>query len=75
MSKPTKPIPPLPQPDPFLNFEQALEYLGGVKASTMREWTRNRRITSYKPGKQVSYRRSHLDAFMSMYERKSWDSL
>lgn len=71
--------PPLPYPNPFpdryLSFEEARHYLGNVKASTLREWTRNRRLTSYKPGKELRYLLSDLVAFMAQHVRKSHDQL
>lgn len=57
--------------DPYLSFEKTCSYLGDVPASTLREWTRNRRITVRKIGKRVSYRMSDLDAFMEQCARKS----
>ncbi|WP_367615713.1 helix-turn-helix domain-containing protein [Pontibacter liquoris] len=57
--------------NPFLNFKQAIEYLGFIPESTLREWTSTRKITSYRPGKQVRYRKSDLDEFMKRYIKKS----
>ncbi len=59
--------------NPFLNFKQAIEYLGFIPESTLREWTSTRKVTSYRPGKQVRYRKSDLDAFMEKHIKKSFD--
>lgn len=66
---------PAPNPNAFLSFEEARQYLGNVKASTLRQWTSERRITSYKPGKSVMYRHSDLDTFMVQCVRRSNEQL
>ncbi|WP_276499816.1 helix-turn-helix domain-containing protein [Pontibacter litorisediminis] len=58
--------------NPFLSFKQAVEYLGNIPESTLREWTSTRKITSYRPGKQVRYRKSDLDEFMELHIKKSY---
>ncbi|MBC6992275.1 helix-turn-helix domain-containing protein [Hymenobacter sp. BT491] len=62
-------------PDPYLNFEQTREYLGDLPASTLRQYTAERKITSYRPGKKVLYRQSDLDAFMAKHIKRSHDRI
>ena len=57
--------------NPFINFEEARLFLGKVPAPTLREWTSNRLIKSYKRGKRVYYRLNELEAFMLEGARKS----
>ena len=61
--------------DPYLNFEQTREYLGGIPASTLRQYTSERRITSYRPGKLVLYKQSDIDAFMTKCIKRSHDRI
>lgn len=61
--------------DHYLNFNETREYLGHIPASTLREWTSNRLITSYKPGKKVYYLKSEIDAFMNKHCKRSHDRL
>lgn len=61
--------------NPFLSFKQAIEYLGNIPESTLREWTSTRKVTSYRPGKQVRYRKSDLDEFMERHVKRSYESI
>ena len=61
--------------NPYLSFEKACSYLGDMPPSTLREYTRNRRITVRKSGKRVAYRVSDLDAFMDECAQKSMAQL
>jgi len=61
--------------NPFLNFKQSIEYLGFIPESTLREWTSTRKITSYRPGKQVRYRKSDLDEFMERNVKRSYSTI
>ena len=61
--------------NPYLSFEKACAYMGDMPPSTLREYTRNRRITVRKSGKRVAYRMSDLDAFMDQCAQKSMTQL
>lgn len=82
MNKPTHHLPAPPDyhpslydPHRYVSFARAQELLGDIKASTLREWVRNRRITSYKPGKELRFLLTDLHAFMAQHVRKSYAHL
>jgi excisionase family DNA binding protein len=59
----------------FMTFEEARVYLGNVKASTLRQWIAERRLPSYKPGKEVKFLKHELDKFMLNHCRRSNEQL
>lgn len=67
--------PPKDPYDPFYNTKQASEYLGNTPPSSIRQYTAQRRLPCYKPGKIVLYRKSDLDAFVQGSRRASFDQL
>lgn len=50
--------------DRYLNFDEAREFLGNIPAATLRDWTSNRKIRSYRPGKRVLYKATDIVAFV-----------
>jgi hypothetical protein len=64
-----------PPPDPYFNLAQASRYLGNMAPSSLRQHTAARRIACYKPGKNVLYRKSDLDAFVEPTRRKTIEEL
>jgi excisionase family DNA binding protein len=62
----------IPLHDRYLNFEEAREFLGNVPAATLRDWTSNRKIRSYRPGKRVLYRVSDIVAFVEGRARQGY---
>lgn len=67
--------PPKDLHDPFYNTTQASKYLGNTPPSSIRQYTAQRRLPCYKPGKIVLYRKSDLDAFVQASLRKSIEQL
>lgn len=61
-----------PLHDRYLNFEEAREFLGNIPAATLRDWTSNRKIRSYRPGKRVLYRTSDIVAFVEGRARQGY---
>ncbi|OGX82900.1 hypothetical protein BEN49_13175 [Hymenobacter coccineus] len=71
MEDKTPPPQPPHQNDPYYNTTQASKYLGNTPLSSIRQYTAQRRLPCYKPGKIVLYRKSDLDAFVQASHRKS----
>lgn len=61
--------------DRYLDLVEASIYLGNTPHSTLRQYTAERRIPCYKPGKKVLYRKSDLDAFVEASRRASIEQL
>ena len=61
--------------NPVLNINQASVYMGNTPPSSIRQYTAERRLPCYKPGKIVLYRQSDLDAFVEASRRASFDQL
>ena len=61
--------------DHYFNTTQASKYLGNTPPSSIRQYTAQRRLPCYKPGKMVLYRKSDLDAFVEASHRKSIEQL
>lgn len=66
--------PSYPIDDPIFDVVNASVYLC-TPVPTLRQYTAERRITSYKPGKKVLYRKSDLDAFVLVSRRASIEQL
>ena len=67
--------PPKDSQDHYYNTTQASKYLGNTPPSSIRQYTAERRLPCYKPGKIVLYRQSDLDAFVEASRRASLDQL
>ncbi|GAB3857123.1 hypothetical protein GCM10028822_30320 [Hymenobacter terrigena] len=67
--------PPQNPADHYYNTTQASIYLGNTPPSSIRQYTAQRRLPCYKPGKIVLYRKSDLDAFVEASRRASMDQL
>ena len=61
--------------DHYYNTTQASKYLGNTPPSSIRQYTAQRRLACFKPGKIVLYRKSDLDAFVQGSRRASIDQL
>ena len=67
--------PPKDPHDHYYNTTQASKYLGNTPPSSIRQYTAQRRLPCYKPGKMVLYRKSDLDAFVLGARRASIEQL
>ena len=61
--------------DHYYNTTQASIYLGNTPPSSIRQYTAQRRLPCFKPGKIVLYRKSDLDTFVQASLRKSIEQL
>ena len=50
----------------YLTLPQAALYLG-ASPGTLREWIRMKRLPTYKPGKELLFKRTELDAWMERH--------
>jgi hypothetical protein len=48
----------------WLNLEEAVTYLGFGSKGTFQEWRETGKLTYYKPGKIIIYKRTDLDNLM-----------
>ena len=67
--------PPKDPQEHYYNTTQASKYLGNTPPSSIRQYTAQRRLPCYKPGKMVLYRKSDLDDFVLGSRRASINQL
>ena len=60
---------------PYMNIDEAMEYLGGMPRSTLRQLTKERKLLSSKVGKRVLYIKSNLDGYVTANLRKTNEQL
>lgn len=58
-----------------LSFDEACEYLGGMKKGTLRQKACTFEIASHKNGKNLVFERKDLDAYLASTRRMSCDEL
>lgn len=56
----------------WLNLQEAITYLGFGSKSLFQEWRETGRLTYYKPGRTILYKRTDLDKLMEQHKHSAF---